>query len=59
MKHRVVTLKCTDVSEVRTVSIRAIVLMMEAVNTSETSVHDNMTAWLYIPEDSFYLVLFS
>jgi hypothetical protein len=59
MKHGVVTFKWTNVSEVRTASIRAIILMMEAVNTSETSVHNNMTAWLYNPEDSFYLVLFS
>jgi hypothetical protein len=33
--------------------IRAIiVLMMEAVRTSETSVNVNVTTWLYIPENS-------
>jgi hypothetical protein len=37
----VVTLKCTDVSEVLSASI--IVLMMEAVRTSEMSVHFNVT----------------
>jgi hypothetical protein len=39
-----------DVSEGRTASI--IVLMMEAVRTSETSVNFNVTTWRYIPEDS-------
>jgi hypothetical protein len=46
-----VTLKLTNFSEVRTASI-IIVLMMEAVHTSETSVNFNMTTWRYIPEDS-------
>jgi hypothetical protein len=42
-----------DVSEVRTASImRAIVLMMEAVHTSETSVNMYLTTWQYIPEYS-------
>jgi len=27
-------------------------MMMEAVRTSETSVHSNETTWRYIPEDS-------
>jgi hypothetical protein len=36
-------LKLTDISEG---------LMMEAVHTSEMSVHFNVTKWLYIPEDS-------
>jgi hypothetical protein len=40
----------TDVSEVRTVSI--IALMMEAVCTSETSVSIYLTIRQYIPEDS-------
>jgi hypothetical protein len=38
----------TDVSEVRAVSIRA---MMEAVRTSETSVNFHVTTWRYITED--------
>jgi hypothetical protein len=44
----------TDVSEVRTASvIRAIIaLMMEAVRTSETSVHFNVTTRRYIQEES-------
>jgi hypothetical protein len=40
----------TYISEVRTASI--IRAMMEAVHTSETSVHFNVTARRYIPEDS-------
>jgi hypothetical protein len=32
--------------------IRVITLVMEAVRTSETLVHFNMTTWHYIPEDS-------
>jgi hypothetical protein len=47
---RVVTLKFTDISKVRTTSI--IALMMEAVCTSETLVNFNMTTRRYIPEDS-------
>jgi hypothetical protein len=43
-------LKLTDVSEVRTASI--IALMMEAVRISETSANFNVTTWRYIPEDS-------
>jgi hypothetical protein len=35
-----------DVSKFR------VALMMEAVRTSETSVHFNVTTWRYIPEDS-------
>jgi hypothetical protein len=44
----------TDISEMRTVSIiRAMIaLMMEAVQTPETSVNINVTTWRYIPEDS-------
>jgi hypothetical protein len=44
MKRRVVTLKLTDVSEVRTAPIRAalIVPMMEAARISETSVNFNV-----------------
>jgi hypothetical protein len=45
-----VTLKWTDVSEVRTFTI--IALMMETVRTSETPVHFNMTTRRYIPEVS-------
>jgi hypothetical protein len=47
-------LKLTDVSEVRTASnIKPnIVLMMEAVRTSETFVYFNETTGRYIPEDS-------
>jgi hypothetical protein len=48
--RRVVTLKLTDVSEMRTSSI--IALMMEAVRTSETSVSFNVSTRRYIPEDS-------
>jgi hypothetical protein len=43
-------LKGIDVSEVRLASI--IRAMMEAVYTSETSVHFNVTTWRYKPEDS-------
>jgi hypothetical protein len=50
MQHYVVMLKWTDVSEVRTVSI-IIALIMEAVCTSETSGHFNMTTQRYIPEN--------
>jgi hypothetical protein len=46
----VVTLKVTDVSEVRTASIVA--LMMEEVRTSEMSVNFSVTTWRYMPEDS-------
>jgi hypothetical protein len=53
MWRRVFTLKWTYVSEVRTASIfTAIVMMMEAVRISETSVHFNVTTRRYIPEDS-------
>jgi hypothetical protein len=42
----------TDVSEVCTASIIIIiVIMMEAVRTSETSVNVKLTTWHYIPED--------
>jgi hypothetical protein len=50
MLRRVVTLKWTDVSEVRTASI--IALMMEAVSTSETLDHFDVTTRRYIQEDS-------
>jgi hypothetical protein len=50
MYRRVVLLKLTDVSEVRTASI--IALMMETVGTSETSVSFNVTTRRYIQEDS-------
>jgi hypothetical protein len=51
--RRVVSLQETDISEVRTASIiRVIILMMEAVRTSETSVYSNETARRYIPEGS-------
>jgi hypothetical protein len=50
MWGRVVTLKWTDVSEVRTASI--IRVMNEEERASETSVHFNETTWRYIPEDS-------
>jgi hypothetical protein len=49
MYCRVVTLKWTDVSEVRTASITR--AMMEAERTSQTSVHFNVTTQRYIPED--------
>jgi hypothetical protein len=58
MYSRAVTLKFTDVSEVRTASIiremndEFINLMLEAVSTSETSVNVNVTTRRYIPEDS-------
>jgi hypothetical protein len=39
----------TDVSEVRTIYI--IALMMEAVRTSEMSVHSNEATRQYIPEE--------
>jgi hypothetical protein len=57
MQRRVVTLKWTDVSEVRTASIIRVVnsfndVMMEAVRTSETTVNFNVTTQRYIPEDS-------
>jgi hypothetical protein len=44
-------LKWTEVSEVRKASI-IIALTMEAVHTSETSVHFNVTTRRYIPENS-------
>jgi hypothetical protein len=52
MQRRVVS-EYTDVSEVRIASIirEIIVLMMETVRTSETSVYSE-TTWRYIPEDS-------
>jgi hypothetical protein len=43
-------LKFTDVSEVRTASI--IALMMDVVRTSEMSVNFNVTTRRYMPEDS-------
>jgi hypothetical protein len=53
MQRHVVSLKWTDVSEVRTASIiRVIALMMEAVRTSYTSVYFNVTTRRYIPQDS-------
>jgi hypothetical protein len=48
MYRRVVTLKLTDVSEVRRTMIT---LMMEAVRTSEKSVNFNATTQRYIPGD--------
>jgi hypothetical protein len=50
MQHRVVTLKLTDVSEVRAASIMA--QIMEEIRTSEASVNFNVTTRRYIPEDS-------
>jgi hypothetical protein len=53
MQRRVVTLKLTDVSEVRAASIMA--QIMEAIRTSETSVNFNVTTRRCVPEDSkFY-----
>jgi hypothetical protein len=53
MLHRVVWYKLTDVSEVLTASIiRATVLMMEAVSSSETSVNFYQTALCNIPKNS-------
>jgi hypothetical protein len=43
-------MKLTQVSEVRNASV--IALMMEAVQTSETSVNFNVITRRYIPEDS-------
>jgi hypothetical protein len=43
-------LKLTNISEMRTAII--IIVLMEAVHTSETSVNFNVTTWCYIPEDS-------
>jgi hypothetical protein len=52
MKRRLVTLKLTDVSEVRIACIViTIALMMDAVRTSKTSVNFNVTTRHYIPED--------
>jgi hypothetical protein len=51
MQRRVVTLKMTDVSGVRTASIIR-TMMMEAVCTSETSVNFKVTKRRYIPDDS-------
>jgi len=45
--RRVVSLKYTDVSELRTASI---ITLMGTVRTSETSVYFNETTRLYIPE---------
>jgi hypothetical protein len=50
MLRRVITLKLTDVSEVRTTTI-IWAMMMEVVCTSETSVNYNVTTGQYIPED--------
>jgi hypothetical protein len=48
---RVVSYKLTDVSEMRTASIiRELILMMEAVSTSETSVNFYETTLRNIPE---------
>jgi hypothetical protein len=47
MQRHVVSLKQTDVSEVRTVS--TITVMMEAVRNSETLVYFNETTQSYIP----------
>jgi hypothetical protein len=47
MQCHVVTLKLTDVSEVRTAS-SIFALMMEAAHTSETLVNFNMTIWDFI-----------
>jgi hypothetical protein len=54
MQRCVVTLKLTDVSEVRTASIIKSMnaMMMEAVRTSETSVNFDVTTRRYVPEDS-------
>jgi hypothetical protein len=57
MYHRAFSLEFTDVSEVRTASIsREIIAIIhrpgDAVYTSETSVHSNVTLGPYIPKDS-------
>jgi hypothetical protein len=54
MLHRVVWWKLTYVSDVLTASIiRAIIVMlMEAVSTSETSTNFYQTTWYNVPEDS-------
>jgi hypothetical protein len=49
MQRRVATLTWTNVSGVHTAYI--ITLMMEAVRTSETSVHFNETTPPYMPAD--------
>jgi len=58
MYCHVVSLEKTDVSEVRTASINA--LIMEAACTSETSIYSKETTRRYIPEGSnlhtFYLI---
>jgi hypothetical protein len=51
MERQLVTFNLTDVSEMRTASI-IIVLLMEAVTTSETSVNFNVSTRRYIPEVS-------
>jgi hypothetical protein len=50
MQRPVVLLVYTDVSEIRTASI--IALMMKVVRTSETSVYTNKTTGRCIPEGS-------
>jgi hypothetical protein len=55
MYRRLVTLKLTDVSEIRTassISAMIIALMMQAVCISETSVNFNVTTRRHVPEDS-------
>jgi hypothetical protein len=47
----VVTLKLTDISEVR-IAIIVIALMTVAVHPSETSLNFNVTTRRYIPADS-------
>jgi hypothetical protein len=50
---RVVTLNLTDVSEVRSASmIRAMIIMVKEVGTSETSVNFNVTTRPYVPQNS-------
>jgi hypothetical protein len=60
MKRRVITLTLADVSEVRIASIIIImILMMEEVRTSETSVNFNVITRRYISEDSKRQFFFS
>jgi hypothetical protein len=55
MVHHVVSQKLTDVSEVPTASI--IALMMQAVRTFETSVNIYESKWCTLPEESHVIGL--
>jgi hypothetical protein len=55
MYNRVVVLKLTDVSKVRTAYI--IALMIEAVRNSETSVYSNETTRAQCAQEALILIL--